>query len=222
MLISIVVPILNEAEQLSDLLGHLSTWSQMGAQVILVDGGSDDGSAEIARAAGFHIIQSLPGRARQMNAGAQTSTGDSLLFLHADTRLPDGAMTAIERAMRSYQWGRFDVHIVGRPFTLRLVAALMNWRSRLSSIATGDQGIFVRRSAFDSIGGYPEQPLMEDIEICRALKSIGKPACLRLRVSTSGRRWEQRGVWRTILLMWWLRWRYWRGTPVEDLAKAYR
>ncbi len=222
MKLSIVVPILNEAEQLPDLLGHLLPFAHLGAQIILVDGGSHDGSADMATAAGFAVIESPPGRAKQMNTGAHASTGEVLLFLHADTRLPDGAMLAIERAMRTHQWGRFDVHIVGRPLLLRLVAALMNWRSRLSGIATGDQGIFVRRCLFDDFGGYPEQPLMEDIDLCRRLKKIGKPACLRLRVFTSGRRWEQRGVWRTILLMWWLRWRYWQGTPVEDLAKAYR
>jgi len=222
MQLSIVVPMLNEADQLPDLLEHLSPLSSQGAEVIVVDGGSGDGSAAMVRAAGFHVIESSPGRARQMNVGARASRGDILLFLHADTRLPEGAMMAIEQAMHLHHWGRFDVRISGRPSTLRLVASLMNWRSRLSSIATGDHGIFVRRSVFDSLGGYPEEPLMEDIDICRALKRIGKPACLALRVSTSGRRWEQRGVWRTILLMWWLRWRHWLGAPVKEIAKAYR
>ncbi|MDC8447282.1 MAG: TIGR04283 family arsenosugar biosynthesis glycosyltransferase [Nitrospira sp.] len=222
MQLSIVVPMLNEADQLPDLLEHLSPLSRQGAEVILVDGGSSDDSVAMARAGGFQVIDNSPGRARQMNAGAWASMGDVLLFLHADTRLPEGAMMAIEQAMHRHKWGRFDVRIAGRSSTLRLVASLMNWRSRLSGIATGDQGIFVSRSVFNSIGGYPELPLMEDIDICRALKKIGKPACLRLRVLTSGRRWEQRGVWRTILLMWWLRWRYWLGAPVEEIAKAYR
>lgn len=220
--IGIVVPMRNEAAQLPDLLAHLLPLVQRGAQVILVDGGSQDGSAARARAAGFTVLDTEAGRARQMNAGARASTAATLLFLHADTRLPDGAGEAIAQALRAQVWGRFDVNIVGRPALLRLVAFMMNRRSRLTGIATGDQGLFMRREAFDAVGGFPEQPLMEDIEICRALKRLGRPACLRLKVTTSGRRWEQRGVWRTILLMGWLRWRYWRGASAESIARAYR
>lgn len=223
MKLSIIVPMLDEATGLPDLCEHLLPLARAGVEVILVDGGSQDGSEAIARAAGFRVLASPPGRARQMNAGAATCSGNVLLFLHADTRLPEGAMIAIAQALRKHRWGRFDVRIAGKPMALRLVATLMNGRSRLTGIATGDQALFMTRRAFDAVDGFPEQPLMEDIDICRALKkTLGRPACLSLQVVTSGRRWEQRGVWRTIALMWWLRWRYWHGAPVEDIARAYR
>ncbi|SFF66668.1 transferase 2, rSAM/selenodomain-associated [Fontimonas thermophila] len=220
--VSIIVPMLNEAAVLSDLCEHLAPLARSGVEILFVDGGSQDGSDAIARAAGFCVLMSAAGRARQMNAGARAARGDVLLFLHADTRLPDGAVPAVEAALQSHLWGRFDVRIEGRSWMLRVVAALMNLRSRLTGIATGDQTLFMTRSAYEAVGGFPDQPLMEDIEISRSLKRLGPPACLRLRVTTSGRRWETRGVWRTIVLMWWLRWRYWRGVPAEVLARAYR
>ncbi|MFG5409408.1 TIGR04283 family arsenosugar biosynthesis glycosyltransferase [Piscinibacter sakaiensis] len=149
--------------------------------------------------------------------------GDALLFLHADTRLPPCADACVLQALAGGAcWGRFDVRIEGRPWMLRVVAASMNLRSRLTGIATGDQAIFVTRTAFERVGGFPLQPLMEDVEISKRLKRQGRPACLRQRVLTSGRRWEQRGVWRTIVLMWRLRWRYWRGESAARLAEAYR
>lgn len=222
MRLSTIVPMLNEAAGLPDLCEHLVPLGRAGVEIVFVDGGSQDGSEAVAQAMGFRVLASPPGRARQMNAGAAQSDGDALLFLHADTRLPEGALIAITEALRQHQWGRFDVRIAGKPWALRLVSALMNWRSRLSGIATGDQGLFMTRQAFEEVGGFPEQPLMEDIDICRALKAKGSPACLPLQVVTSGRRWETRGVWRTIALMWWLRWRYWLGAPVEDIARAYR
>jgi rSAM/selenodomain-associated transferase 2 len=157
-----------------------------------------------------------------MNAGAAASAGDALLFLHADTRLPEGAVALVETALRARPWGRFDVRIAGRPWTLRLVAALMNLRSRVTGIATGDQALFVSSASFAAAGGYPDQPLMEDIELSKLLKRLSRPACLRARVVTSGRRWEEDGVWRTILLMWRMRFDYWRGVPPERLAQRYR
>jgi rSAM/selenodomain-associated transferase 2 len=161
-----------------------------------------------------------------MNAGAARARASVLLFLHADTRLPPLAdvlvLQAVQRSDKGACWGRFDVRIEGRPWMLRVVAVLMNLRSRASGIATGDQAIFITRGAFERVGGFPEQALMEDIEISRRLKRLGRPACLRARVCTSGRRWEQRGVWRTIVLMWRLRWRYWRGESPARLAEAYR
>ena len=158
-----------------------------------------------------------------MNAGAAKARGEVLLFLHADTRLPEGAdALVLEAVAQGAAWGRFDVRIEGRSALLRLVAALMNLRSRCSGIATGDQAIFVRADRFRRIGGYPDQPLMEDIELSRRLRAASPPRCLRQRVRTSGRRWESRGVWRTIVLMWWLRWRYWRGASPQALAEAYR
>ncbi|WP_434223250.1 TIGR04283 family arsenosugar biosynthesis glycosyltransferase [Sinimarinibacterium thermocellulolyticum] len=213
---------LNEAAQLPSLLEHLLPFVRRGTEVVLVDGGSDDDSVALARAAGFTVLESAPGRARQMNLGARASRGEALLFLHADTRLPADALAAVDTALRHHVWGRFDVSIAGRSPLLPMVAMLMNLRSRLSGIATGDQAIFMTRRAFDAVGGFPDQPLMEDLAICQSLKRLGRPACLKLRVTTSGRRWDTRGVWRTIALMWWLRWRYWRGASPEALAKAYR
>jgi rSAM/selenodomain-associated transferase 2 len=221
--LSIVVPTLNEAAGVAEALAALQPLRERGHEVIVVDGGSSDGTA--ARAAGLAdaMLSAPRGRAVQMNAGAAAAGAPLLLFLHADTRLPPRADALIQQALSGGRvWGRFDVHIEGRPRMLRVVATLMNLRSRLTGIATGDQALFVTRAAFERVGGFPAQPLMEDIELSRRLKRIGRPACLRQRVCTSGRRWEQRGVWRTIFLMWRLRWRYWRGEPAAQLAQAYR
>ena len=220
--LAIVVPMLDEAATLPALLVHLAGWRARGCEVVLVDGGSRDDSVEMSRAAGFRVLIAERGRARQMNAGAQACGRALMLFLHADTRLPEAADAMVCAALAVQAWGRFDVHIDGRPRMLRVVAALMNLRSRLSGIATGDQAIFVRRDVFEAVGGFPDQPLMEDIELSCRLLRVSRPACLRARVRTSGRRWEQRGVWRTIALMWRLRWAYWRGVPAERLAEAYR
>lgn len=224
MRISIIVPMLNEATILPGLLAHMSHFARLGAEVLLVDGGSDDDSLNIARAAGFAALAAPCGRAMQMNAGATHATGDVLLFLHADTRLPPTALEDIHRAMASgrHVWGRFDVAIEGQSPWFPVIARLMNIRSRLTGIATGDQAIFVTREAFSQVGGYPHQPLMEDIELSAHLKRLSAPACLRSVVTTSGRRWEGRGVWRTILLMWTLRLRYFLGASPDALAKAYR
>ena len=222
--LSIIVPMLNEAAALPGLLAQLAHWRTRGCEVVLVDGGSADDSAVLARAAGFTVVEAERGRARQMNAGAAKAGGEVLLFLHADTQLAADADASVRAALAEAdrEWGRFDVRITGRSPMLRVVAALMNLRSRLTGIATGDQAMFVRREAFEAVGGFPLQPLMEDVELSRRLLRRSRPACLRLRVATSGRRWEQRGVWRTIFLMWRLRWAYWRGVPAERLAEAYR
>ena len=224
MALSIIVPMLNEAAALPGLLAQLARWRTRGCEVVVVDGGSTDGSAAMARAAGFTVVDAERGRARQMNAGAALARGEVLVFLHADTQLPADADAAVRGALADERcdWGRFDVRIAGRSPMLRVVAGLMNLRSRLTGIATGDQAMFVRREAFDAVGGFPLQPLMEDIELSQRLLWRSRPACLRARVTTSGRRWEQRGVWRTIVLMWRLRWAYWRGVPAEVLAEAYR
>ena len=224
MKLSIIVALLNEAPQLPGQLESLQPLVCDGDEVILVDGGSDDDSVAIAEAAGFTVVKAPRGRARQMNAGAALATGQVLLFLHADTRLPIQAHASIEHALANgrHVWGRFDVRISGRAFMLRVVGSLMNLRSRLSGIATGDQAMFVTRSCFETLGGFPDQPLMEDIELSKRLRALSWPACIRRRVTTSGRRWETRGVWRTILLMWRLRWDYWRGVPAQTLADAYR
>jgi rSAM/selenodomain-associated transferase 2 len=221
--LSIVMPALNEAAGIEATLHALQPLRERGVEVVLADGGSSDDTA--ARAAPWvdAVTTSARGRALQMNAGAALARADALLFLHADTRLPPLADVQVLQALAGGAgWGRFDVRIDGRPWMLRVVAAMMNLRSRLTGIATGDQAIFVARARFDQVGGFPVQPLMEDIEISRRLLRLGRPACLRAQVCTSGRRWEQRGVWRTIVLMWRLRWRYWRGESPAQLAKAYR
>ena len=222
--LSIIIPMLDEAAVIAAQLAALAPLRARGAEIIVVDGGSRDGSAELAAKAGAdRVLRARRGRARQMNAGAAEASGRLLLFLHADTTLPDNADAPLAEAFAAGAlWGRFDIHIEGRSPLLAIVAACMNLRSRLSGIATGDQAMFVVREVFESVGGYPDQPLMEDIELSRRLRRQARPACLRERVRTSGRRWEARGVWPTIFLMWRLRWRYWRGEPAEALARAYR
>lgn len=219
-----VIPVLNETDQIPDLARNLRTNLAPGHEILLVDGGSDDGTPAAAQAHGLRLITAATGRARQLNAGARATQRPLLLFLHADTRLPMGADRLVQEAlaMPGPVWGRFDVAIAGRHPALPLVAALMNERSRLTGIATGDQALFMHRKAFDAVSGFPDQPLMEDIEISRRLKRISRPACLRQRVQTSGRRWEQGGVAATILLMWRLRFAYWRGVPAHRLAARYR
>jgi rSAM/selenodomain-associated transferase 2 len=221
--ITIVMPVLNEAAGIVQALQALAPLRAHGHRVIVVDGGSTDGSLALAQALADGVVTSRPGRAAQMNAGAALSEEDCLLFLHADTELPPNADSAVLRALAAgAQWGRFDVRIQGRSRWLPVVATLMNLRSRLSGIATGDQAIFVRRQLFTELGGYAPLPLMEDIELCQRLRAHSPPACLRERVLTSGRRWDQRGAWRTIVLMWRLRWLYWRGAAPADLARLYR
>ena len=220
---SIIVPVLNEAAGMPGLIDHLAALARQGAEVLIVDSDSSDGSAMLAGRSGLRVIRSERGRARQMNAGAANASGDVLLFLHADTRLPQDALQRVEACLQDGRcWGRFDVRISGRPAMLQVVACLMNWRSRVTGIATGDQAIFMTQRAYDAIGGFPDQPLMEDIEVSKRLRNLSQPACIASRVTTSGRRWETHGVWRTIFLMWRLRWEYWRGRPASELARAYR
>jgi rSAM/selenodomain-associated transferase 2 len=221
--LSIVVPVLNEAAVIAGTLRALAALRTRGVEVIVVDGGSTDATTYRAAPLADKLLHALPGRARQMNAGAAVARADILLFLHADTQLPTDADLLVRQAIAAGSaWGRFDVSISGRPWMLRIVAALMNIRSRWTGVATGDQGIFVRRSVFKRLGGFADQPLMEDVDLSRRLRPIGRPACLRARVTTSGRRWVARGVWTTIFLMWRLRWRYWRGESPHVLAEAYR
>ncbi|MDD1010793.1 TIGR04283 family arsenosugar biosynthesis glycosyltransferase [Pseudomonas shahriarae] len=223
MKLSIIVPVLNEAQALPELLERLLPLLRHGCEVIIADGGSDDGSADIALCAGFTLVRSARGRARQMNVGAARASGAMLLFLHADAQLPDGAGALDAQALSGNQpWGRFDVCIAGHPLMLQVVGLMMNLRSSLTGIATGDQAMFVTRAAFDMVGGFPDQPLMEDVELSKRLRALSRPICIARCVSTSGRRWETHGVWRTILLMWRLRWQYWRGVPASQLAQAYR
>lgn len=220
--LSIIVPTLNEAEGIQATLCALSPLRARGAEIIVADGGSTDGTVVLARPFADHVIVAPRGRARQMNAGAAVARGECLLFLHADTRLPPDADRLVEAALSGgLAWGRFDVDIAGRHPLLPLIARLMNLRSRLTGIATGDQAMFVTRAAFAACGGFPPIPLMEDIALSRALKRIGRPACLRQRVRTSGRRWDRQGFWRTVLLMWRLRLAYFFGADPARLAQDY-
>lgn len=221
--LTIVVPVLNEAGSIEAALGALAPLRQAGAEIVVVDGGSSDDT--IARAGGLadQVLSAPRGRASQMNAGAAQGRGDILLFLHADTRLPPGGADAMlaRLANEDRAWGRFDVRIEGRHALLRVIAATMNLRSRLTGIATGDQAIFVRREAFMAVGGFPDIPLMEDVALSRKLKRLSAPICIAERVSTSGRRWDQHGVVRTVLLMWRLRAAYFLGADPRALARRY-
>jgi rSAM/selenodomain-associated transferase 2 len=216
--LSIVMPTLNEGQRIRAALEALAPLRRRGHEVILVDGGSADATRELASGMCDRLLSSARGRAVQMNLGARHATGDALLFLHADTALPQQADRMVTEALQRHLWGRFDVEIEGRHRLLKLVGCAMNMRSRLTGIATGDQAIFVRRQA---VAGFPEIALMEDIAFSREMKRRGAPACLRNRVRTSGRRWESRGVLRTILLMWRLRLLYFLGARPERLARLY-
>ena len=221
--ISIVIPALDEAANLIRLLPELAVGSP-GPEVIVVDGGSGDGTADAVTASErVHYLAASRGRARQMNAGARVAHGDVLVFLHADTRLPVGALDAVARAMADPRvvGGRFDVRFDTPRPVMRMVAWFINRRSRVSGIATGDQAIFVRRAVFETLGGYPDIPLMEDVELTRRLKRHGHLACLRQKVTTSARKWEQEGVLRTILLMWLLRVLYFCGVEPSRLHRLY-
>lgn len=221
--LSVVIPALNEAANLARLLPDLLA-REPGVEVVVVDGGSDDGSGDVvARCTGVRLIAGQRGRARQMNAGARAATGTTILFLHADTRLPDGAGAAIEAALAdpAIVGGRFDVRLDSSRPLLGVVGWMMNQRSRLSGISTGDQGIFVRRAVFEEIGGYADIPLMEDVDLTRRLKRRGRLAALRLRVTTSARKWDGEGAVRTIALMWTLRLLYALGVSPARLHRWY-
>ena len=222
MRLSIIVPVLNEASGIEAHLASLAPLRARGAELIVADGGSTDATPRLAAALADRVLDAPRGRAAQMNAGARATQGEAILFLHADTSLPEDADRLIGRALERAHWGRFDVRIEGRHPLLGVVGAAMNLRSRLTGIATGDQAMFMRRSAFEAVGGFPQIELMEDIALSTRLKRIGRPACVAERAVASGRRWESRGVLRTILLMWRLRLAYFLGADPAKLERSYR
>lgn len=220
--LSVIIPVRNEAQALPLLLADLAPLRAAGAQLIVVDGGSDDDTREQAASHVDLLLQSEPGRARQMNAGAAAASGGYLWFLHADTRVGAPAVASLLDVLaRRPCWGRFDVSLSAPGLAFRLIGSMINLRSRLTGVASGDQGIFVARATFDALGGYAQIPLMEDLELCRRLKRLARPQCLRPPLSTSSRRWERGGVWRTVLLMWRLRLAYYCGANPEQLARQY-
>ena len=224
MRLSIIVPVLEEDACIGPALAALDPLRRRGHEVIVVDGGSGDGTPEAARGGADQVLAAPRGRASQMNAAARAASGEVLVFLHADTLLPAGADRAIDAGLEATGrvWGRFDVRIDGASPVLPLIAWAMNLRSRASGIATGDQAMFVRREAFVRVGGFPPLALMEDVAMSARLKRLSPPLCLREIVSTSGRRWERCGVLRTIALMWWLRLQFSLGAAPSRLAHRYR
>ena len=223
MSLSIIIPALDEAEHIVATLDSQQPLRRRGVEIIVADGGSRDNTANLARERADQVLTVPAGRARQMNAGAAAALGEILCFVHADSRMPEGAdgliVDGLSRSRRS--WGRFDVSIAGTHPMLRVIAQLMNWRSRLTGIATGDQGLFLTRSLFEAAGRFPEIALMEDIALTRQLKRYSPPLCIAHRLTTSGRRWEKHGVWRTMLLMWRLRLAYFFGADPDRLARQY-
>ena len=218
---SIIIPTLNEEKAIGGCLSELQP-SRNKCEIIVVDGDSIDNTQILAAPLVDKVLTSVRGRAKQMNNGARQAAGDVLIFLHADTRLPENALQLIQQKItNSSQWGRFDIQLSGNGIMLKVIAQLMNWRSRLTGIATGDQVIFVTYPAFEQAGQYPEISLMEDIALCKALKKISPPICLKAKAISSGRRWELNGIYKTILLMWSLRLRYFFGADPQTLALLY-
>jgi len=221
--LSIIIPALNEQAVIVETLQALQALRELGHEVIVVDGGSSDKTHSLAAPLVDRILRAERGRARQMIIGAQFAHHDILLFLHADTRLPAKADVLIFEGLEKTgrKWGRFDVRLSGQAWLLRVVERLMNWRSCLTSIATGDQAIFMQRNLYEQAEGFPDIPLMEDIALSRRLRRFSRPVCIRTPVLTSSRRWERYGIVRTILLMWSLRLAYALGVSPWTLKRFY-
>jgi len=221
-LISIIIPTINEDEVIENTLRPLQPLRNLGAEVILVDGGSSDQTQHIAAPlVDIWIDSPAKGRALQMNLGAAQANRDILWFLHADTVIPEHAERYIINTLKNRRWGRFDLKLSGDNFLLRIVEWMINHRSCWSGVATGDQGIFLTQKLFNKLDGLPEIALMEDIALSRKLKKVAAPGCIKHPLITSSRRWEKNGIVQTILLMWWLRFSYWLGVDPEKLVKLY-
>lgn len=220
--LSIIVPVLNEADQLTALMNRLRVLKdEWVKEIIIVDGGSTDGTKETLEKE-FTVIDSEKGRAKQMNAGAKIAEGTWLMFLHADTHISQGHVQTAMGDGVMYKWGRFDVKLSNPAWPYSIIGFFINKRSRLTNVSTGDQCLFVRKKAFDEVGGFDDIPLMEDVAIAKKLKAISKPINLKKTVTTSSRRWEQCGIVKTIILMWKLRFYYWCGVSPDRLANLYR
>ncbi|MDG2087598.1 MAG: TIGR04283 family arsenosugar biosynthesis glycosyltransferase [Arenicellaceae bacterium] len=219
--ISVIIPVLCEVENISTLRQSTHMFRSLGIEVIIVDGGSDDGTQELVRAFADNFISAPLGRAKQLNAGAASAKGEVLLFLHADTNISNEAFVQARDRIGSSEWGRFDVRIDNSKWFYRIVEYMINLRSRITGIATGDQAIFVRKSLFYDIGGFADIPLMEDVEISRRLKQRARPVCLKQKVVTSARYWEKHGLFTSVLRMWSIRFAYWVGCSPERLYKRY-
>lgn len=221
--LSIIIPVLNEQENIRGLLKLLQSARNRGAELVVVDGSSTDLSCEVAEPLCDHLVHSERGRAKQMNAGAARASGKLLWFLHADSIPSDAALDRLRKICDSGEnvWGRFDISMSGSHFLLKMVAFMMNIRSSVTGIATGDQGIFIHRNLFEEVNGFPDLLLMEDISICRELKKIMMPLCCREKLVTSSRKWEEKGILRTIMLMWWIRFSYAMGSDPKKLYQQY-
>ena len=223
MKISIIIPTLNEADSIVETLERVQPLRQQKHEVIVVDGGSRDQTLQLSEPFVDYAIQSRPGRARQMNSGAVLAKNEILLFLHADTRLPIDATQRIGEALNHKMkvWGRFDVRLSGDHFMFRIIERMINLRSCLTGVMTGDQAIFVRREIFEQLGGYADISLMEDVELSKRLRAISRAYCIHSPVMTSSRRWEEHGILKTIGLMWRLRFLYFIGVDPARLASSY-
>jgi len=222
MFISIIIPVLNEEYSIEGLLQQLQGIRQQGHEIIVVDGGSVDKTVSISKPLSDQVIVSGSGRAIQMNEGASRSSNEILWFLHADTLIPEHAIKHIHQALDSNSWGRFNVHLSGSNMLFRVIETMMNLRSCLTGIATGDQGIFIDKILFNKVGGFSNIPLMEDIEISKNLNKISRPACVKEKLTTSSRRWEKNGILSTVFLMWKLRFLFWLGISANKLAIQYK
>ena len=223
MKVSIIIPVLNEAELIAQTLTRLAPCRNQGHELIVVDGGSSDETVSVAQQHADKVLCSRRGRAWQMNQGIAVAQGDILLFLHADTQMAHQALTRVINAIEEgYFWGRFDVRLSGKHLMFRIIERMMNLRSRLTGVATGDQAIFVSNECIDIVGDYPQIALMEDVLFSKRLRNLGWPACISQPVVTSSRRWEEHGVLRTVLLMWRLRLLFVLGVSAEKLAQQYR